>query len=71
MALDELVILTSDQSCTDAISAPNHVFTCTECCNVAAVFYISLHCRKMICQTDITHLKNLTFVKLQRCLESK
>lgn len=27
MGLRELVILTSDQSCFDAVSAPNHVFT--------------------------------------------
>lgn len=36
MVLDELLILTSDQSYADAISAPNHVFSMARCYNVAA-----------------------------------
>lgn len=46
MLLDELVILTSDQSCPDAISAPDHVFSSTGCCDAAAAFSVAFLCER-------------------------
>lgn len=38
MALDELRLLTSDQSCVHAISAPNHVLSSTTCHKIATAY---------------------------------